>query len=458
MRTRFINTLSFEAERSNTLSFRAERSEVEEPSGLPAQRELLPHQHVQGQDDNSIGPNIYGTSMKILIAAASFSSHISGLQRHAFNVVRCLLRQPEISVVHLVVAPWQRELVQAAGLNPDARLVIHIAEMKQSSLSRNLWYYRQLPALAASLHADVVHLSYPMPVNAAPFTCPTVVTLHDLYPYEIPLNFGFQKFIFNRLVLRQCLRNINAIACVSEATSARLRQYAPAATCRKAVRIYNCVEAEPLCAEESPIPGWQGEPFLLCVAQHRRNKNIPLLIRTFDRLLRFGQVNPRMKLVVIGIAGPETRRIHRLVSSRSLERNIHFLEGLSEPELQWCYARCEALVAPSMTEGFGLPVAEALLTGCRVICSDIPAHREVGDGQCRFVALRKNAEQTLAEAIATTLQEPAKAPIVLPQFSSSLLAKQYIGLYRRLVASAGLLQNAEFSAPLHAAASERQSL
>jgi len=396
--------------------------------------------------------------MRILITAASFSSHISGLQRHAFNVARCLLRQPEISAVHLVVAPWQRKLVQDAGLSPGTRLAIHIADMEPSSLGRNLWYYRLLPALAASLHADVVHLSYPMPVNAASFNCPTVVTLHDLYPYEIPLNFGFPKFIFNRLVLRQCLRNVDAIACVSETTSLRLRQYASAVTWQKANRIYNCVEAELLCATQSPIPGWHGEPFLLCVAQHRRNKNIPLLIRTFDRLLGFGQIDPHMKLVVIGIAGPETRRIHRLVSSRDLDQSVHFLEGLSEPELQWCYARCEALVAPSMTEGFGLPVAEALLAGCQVVCSDIPAHREVGDGHCRFVALRKNAEEVLAEAIATTLQEAAKAPIALPQFSSSLLAKQYVDLYRRLVASAALLQNDGFPASFHAAASERQSL
>ena len=395
--------------------------------------------------------------MKILIAAASFSSHISGVQRHAFNMVRCLLRQPEISTVHLVVAPWQRELVQAAGLNAAPRLATHIAEMEPSSLSRNLWYYRQLPALAASLQTDVVHLSFPMPVNAGSFSCPTVVTLHDLYPYEIPLNFGLSKFIFNRVILQQCLRNVDVIACVSEVTRVRLGQYAPTSTWQKAVRIYNCVEAEPFCAIESPIPGWHNEPFLLCVAQHRRNKNIPLLIRTFDRLLLSGQVDPRMKLVVVGIAGPETSRIRRLVSSCGLNRSVHFLEGLSEAELQWCYARCEALVAPSITEGFGLPVAEALLAGCRVVCSDIPAHREVGDGHCRFVALQRNAEDALLEAIASTLQDPVKAPISLPQFSSSQLAKQYISLYRRLGAPAAFLQNPRFSTSLPAAASEGQS-
>ena len=357
--------------------------------------------------------------MKILIAAASFSSNISGLQRHAFNVARCLLQQSEISAVHFVIAPWQRNLVEDTDLKSDLRFSVHVADMNRSSLSRNLWYYRQLPRLAAQLETDLVHLSYPMPVNSSRFTCPTVVTLHDLYPYEIPRNFGLSKFMFNRLILQQCLRSADAIACVSEATTTRLRKHVSAAVQRKAVRIYNCVEAAQVCAIQSPIPRWKGESFLLCIAQHRRNKNIPLLIRAFDRLLRSGQIGSEMKLVIIGIAGPETRKIHQLISSRVLGQSIHLLEGKSEAELQWCYARCEALVAPSITEGFGLPVAEALLAGCRVICSDIPAHREVGDGRCRFVVLQKEPEVTLATAIIEALREPQKPPMLAsPTFRS----------------------------------------
>src|SRR5580698_1358866 len=104
------------------------------------------------------------------------------------------------------------------------------------------------------------------------------------------MNFGFPKFIFNRITLGQCLRNADAIACVSDTTRLRLRQYAPIATWRKAVRIYNSVEAEPITNAESPDPVLKDDRFLLCVAQHRRNKNIPLLIRTFSRMLRGGQV------------------------------------------------------------------------------------------------------------------------------------------------------------------------
>jgi len=393
--------------------------------------------------------------MKIMVTAASFSSEISGIQRHALNMVRCLLRRPEISGLDLVIAPWQTQLVESAGYCHDGRVTTHVARMRQSPLSRNLWYYRELPALAARLQPDVVHLSYPMPVDAASFGCPTVVTLHDLYPHEIPGNFRFPHVIFNRLVLRQCLRSVDAVACVSETTMLRLRQYAPRSTWQKAVRIYNCVEPEPHCATRPPIWNWRREPFLLSVAQHRRNKNIGLLIRAFHRLLRVSAIEPSMKLVVVGIDGPETQHIHQLVSELDLSRSVILLRGLSDPELHWCYGRCEALVAPSKTEGFGLPVAEGLLVGCRILCSDIPAFREVGGPHCRYVTLGKHEEEGLAAAMQAILQEPQKKPISLPHLSAEVLAKEYVSLYRTLIRSADPLQNADRAASTLGAAPEK---
>ncbi|QHN04985.1 glycosyltransferase family 4 protein [Granulicella sp. WH15] len=385
--------------------------------------------------------------MKILITAAQFSSHISGLQRHALNMVRCLLTQPDISSVHLVLAPWQRELAEAAGLHTTSRVTLHIADMAPTPLSRNLWHYRRLPQLAAEIQPDIVHLSYPVPVAASAISCPIVLTLHDLYPYEIPENFGFPKVLFNRLILRQCLHAVDAIASVSDTTALRMKQYLPRTAQKKSLRIYNCVEPDPVCAEYSPLPDWHGEPFLLTVSQHRKNKNIPLLIRAFHRLLRGSLVPSRMKLVVIGITGPETPHIHQLISELQLKPNIVFLQGLSEPALQWCYRHCEALAAPSETEGFGLPVAEALLAGCRVLCSDIPAFREIDADHCRFVALGPGAEQRFAQAILATLQEPPPLLLSLPQFSSQALGTQYINLYRELLPSAAHIRTARTPSP-----------
>jgi glycosyltransferase involved in cell wall biosynthesis len=371
--------------------------------------------------------------LKIMVAAASFSSEISGIQRHALNLVRCLLRRPEITKVDLVVAPWQEKFVQTVGILPDRRLTTHIAEMGESSLSRNRWYYRELPALAYRLRPDLLHLSYPVPVNAGSFPCPVVVTLHDLYPYEIPRNFRFPQVIFNRYILRQCLGSVDAVACVSDTTMDRMRQYVPRSIWRKAVRVYNCVEPDAHCPIRPSIEGWEGGPFLLSVAQHRRNKNIVLLIRAFSRLLRESDVNPRIKLLIVGITGPETSCIQRLVSKLGLSRSVLLLHGLSEPELLWCYGQCEALVAPSKTEGFGLPVAEALLLGCRVVCSDIAAFREIGSTHCRFAALGKNEEESLASAIRAVLREPRRGPISLPHLSVDSLANEYLYFYRQLV-------------------------
>jgi glycosyltransferase involved in cell wall biosynthesis len=388
--------------------------------------------------------------MKIMVAAPSFSSEISGILRHALNMVRCLLRRPEITRVDLVVAPWQTKLVQSADYYADSRLALHVAPMDPSSLSRNLWYYRGLPKLAAQLQPDVVHLSYPAPLKRTAFGCATVVTLHDLYPFEIPGNFGFPQVLFNRLILRQCLNNVDAIACVSDTTLRRLRRYVPLPRLRKAIRIYNCVEPEPVCATQSPLPGWRDEPFLLSVAQHRKNKNIALLIRTFYRLLRSSDIHPAMKLAVVGIEGPETQRIQQLLLQLNIDRNVLLLRGLSDPELQWCYARCEALVAPSKTEGFGLPVAEGLLAGCRIVCSDISAFREVGGRHCRFVVLGRDEEHRLAAAIREALQEPPRQPVSLPHLSTDVLAKQYLHLYRNLTSTNMSLQSTQCLAPAHA--------
>jgi glycosyltransferase involved in cell wall biosynthesis len=158
-----------------------------------------------------------------------------------------------------------------------------------------------------------------------------------------------------------------------------------------------------------------------------------------------------MKLVIVGIEGPETRRIRQLISDLGLAPSVVLLRGLSEPELQWCYARCQALVVPSKTEGFGLPVAEALLVGCRIVCSDIAALREIGGTHCHYVALRTEDKETLANAIRTTLQQPAKQPVSLPHLSADVLACQYLDLYRQLIPSEIFVQSARCNGSAHTA-------
>jgi glycosyltransferase involved in cell wall biosynthesis len=110
------------------------------------------------------------------------------------------------------------------------------------------------------------------------------------------------------------------------------------------------------------------------------------------------------------------------------------LSGIHDAEMQWLYRNCELLLAPSIVEGFGLPVAEALLAGCRIVCSDIPAFRELGaHAACHYVSLGPAAEEAFAETVCIALREPRRAPPALRQLSAPVIAEEYIRLYRGLL-------------------------
>ena len=373
--------------------------------------------------------------MNVVIPIVSASRHISGVQQHSLNLARCLLGRAEIAEVHLVGAPHQGAILNDSVLPADARLSLHFAPMGASATDRNLWYYLRLPKLAAELNADIVHYSYPAPLNADAFHCQTVVTLHDLYPYDIPGNFGYPQVFVNRLVLRQSLLAADAIACVSQSTLSRLSSFDRVLAEKTARVIPNCVERHTSVSAESPVPNWRGEPFLLCVAQHRTNKNLLFLLRVFAQILDMSKLPPETRLVIVGIEGPETRAILRFIDANRIAEQVVLLHGISRDELEWCYRKCRLLVAPSVIEGFGLPVAEALLAGCHVICSDIPAFREVGGDRCHYIPLDTLAQEAFVDAIHAAFSQPSPRPTAIPHLSAPVVAEECWRLYRSLLFS-----------------------
>ena len=370
--------------------------------------------------------------MKIVIVVAGSSGHLSGVSRHAANLARCLLTRAGVTAVHVIAAECQWKSLDAALPRNDSRLHLHEVAITNDPISRNLWYYNRLPTIVRRIGADLVHFAYPAPIHRQALDCPAVVTLHDLYPYDIPSNFGFPKVLFNRLVLQQCLRAADSIACVSETTLRRLSFYMPWLAARKAVTIYNCVDPGPPSSILSPIPMWNGQPFLLCVAQHRRNKNIVLALRIFKRMLEEKVIVPSALMVVIGIEGPETERILETVTELALDQQVVFLRGIADSELEWCYQHCELLLAPSLIEGFGLPIVEAMFHHCRVVCSNIPAFREVGGSYCHYVALESSPEEAFVRAAKEALTTLRFRTPTVDRYSSERIAKAYFQLYSDL--------------------------
>lgn len=383
--------------------------------------------------------------MKVVIAALSAPAQQNGVSRHAINLVRALLCEQNITAVHLLAGTWQNEMFRSALSHTDERLHTHWFSLRGVNLSRLLWYMRELPLIARQFEADVIHLTFPAPISSRAVSCPIVLSLHDLYPFKVPKNFGMMKSILARKTVEQCIRKADAIACVSKNTRDQLAGRFPVEA-RKAVVIPNVVESDMPSTAYGPEL-LQGRSFILCVAQHRRNKNVPLAIRVFEKAVRTGALSADSRLVVVGIHGPETVKIQSKIRELNLQNKVFLWRGISDGELRWCYENCALLLAPSTIEGFGFPIVEGILAGCRIVCSDIPAFREVGGDRCRFVPWSGDAVEEYTAAIREALEGPKPRPTMFPHLSAAVVGRQYSELYLSLFCSRlpefGILQPPE---------------
>jgi glycosyltransferase involved in cell wall biosynthesis len=376
--------------------------------------------------------------MHILIAALHRPSKPTGVCRHAANLAQCLADSDKVSQVTLVVGIWQKDYFQTSFNLSSKKIKLLGVDIKNSSVARNIWFLFGLPKLAKQLHCDFVHLSFPLPFVRAFFPCPVVTTIHDLYPYEFPENFGYPNVIFNQLFFRQCINNSDGLSCVSRETLKRLTTYFPnLEKHKKTTVVYNYVDfthVKPRVPKnlESHIDA----PFLLAVAQHRKNKNLDILIQAYSLLRKNNQLKDSTKLILVGSSGPETENICQQIRALALQECVLMLSSIDDDELCWLYRNCGLLVVPSSTEGFCLPLAEALYLDSKVVCSDIPIFREIANSNCTYFNLQGDTVQNLSQAIyqclvQTTTTTTTSSPDF--RFSKEEITHQYLNLYLSLM-------------------------
>ncbi len=370
--------------------------------------------------------------MHLLIASVSAATSPAGVCRHAANLARGVVTLPPVRRVTMLTGDWQADYFRDAFNLKSEKLEIRRVSIRNQSVPRNLWYLYGLPRTARTCGADIVHLAYPIPVLRSAYVLPVVVSLHDLYPFDIPQNFGRRAWL-NRAALSLCLRNVDAIACVSEETRARVHDVFPTIKPGKIAVVPNsiCLSRE---FHHTCLPGIiRDHPFLLCVAQHRANKNLPLLLRSLRLALDRNVVPANARLILVGQEGPETQLLRQMVAQWDLENHVLFLRGITDTLLLSLYENCEMVVAPSLLEGFGLPVAEALTAASRVVCSDIPAYRSMGAARCLFFDPTDGSGESLLAAMREAMKTPRMETISSAGLYPQEAAAMYLALYSRLL-------------------------
>jgi glycosyltransferase involved in cell wall biosynthesis len=238
-----------------------------------------------------------------------------------------------------------------------------------------------LPLLAARAVADILW----SPGYTAPFfvSCPQVVTIHDMQYKRYPEDFGIIARWTTAFLVNMAIRCCRRIIAVSEFSGQEIIYF----TGVKREKIHVIREAassifsQPLSADEKRTrlqEVFKGDrPYLLCVANSYPHKNIPALIEAFGQL----QNEIPHDLVLVGkprLGEPDVQKALRQINDPSrVQRLFH----VSQETLIALYQNANLFVFPSLYEGFGLPVLEAMMSGAPVLTTRMGSIPEVG-GDC----------------------------------------------------------------------------
>ena len=320
--------------------------------------------------------------MRVLIEASAAYNQGAGIGRYSRNILRrliplaggdqvTLLRAPEDAAIsRFDVDPW-----------PNARL--RTLPFSRRNADR-LWFRLKVP-LDARFFAGSADVVYSPDFTAPPmWRVPRMITVHDLAFLTQPTRTTEALRRYLEDVVPRQIAGADLVAAVSHATAADLQRYF-ALPSEKIVIARNAVDdifyhAKLHSAADRARLGLPERYFaMLGTIEPRKNHALALAA---VRRASLGSATP---LVIVGRFGWGHEGIAAEIRELQSQGKVIHLSNVSDADLPGILAGSKALVYPSWTEGFGLPVAEALATGVAVVTGTAPALREVGGDFALYV-------------------------------------------------------------------------
>jgi glycosyltransferase involved in cell wall biosynthesis len=244
-----------------------------------------------------------------------------------------------------------------------------------------MWF---MPRMVDLGDIDLFHA--PANILPAGLTMPTVTTIHDLMWLEHPewcspgLLHPVRKAFFAGGI-RRALRRSTAIAAISDATGTAITRQFPDAEMRTHVTLSGVSEDfAPVQRNAGALAGCGLDPerrYILVVGQFAPYKNHDGAIRAFAAACRTIE---DIDLVLVQRQGPSSAALLKLSRKLGIGDRVRFTGPVERVELIQLYSSAAFLLHPSLCEGFGNPVLEAMACGCPVITSSISAMPEVAGG------------------------------------------------------------------------------
>jgi glycosyltransferase involved in cell wall biosynthesis len=302
---------------------------------------------------------------------------------------------------------------------------------------RIVWMQTQAPRILRQLKVSVAHFTNGMVPLAS--RVPTVVTIHDMSLTMYPQYHPPRRVLLNRPLVDLAARRADAVVTVSQSAK------------RDIVRLYGLDPTRVHVVHEAAAPAFKpvrdaaalervraryrlADRFILYVGTIEPRKNLPGLLEGFARRRNSGDLPHQ--LVCAGPYGWLSRDIERRIERLGIGGAVRFTGYVPFDDLPTLYSLAEMFVFPSVYEGFGLPVIEAMACGTPVITGHAGALAEVAGGAVERVERPDPA--ALGDAIAALAHNPVRRDHLsalglqrAQMFSWQRAARETLNIYRQ---------------------------
>ena len=338
--------------------------------------------------------------MKVAIDATALPPNPVGAGQYIIHLIRSLPRVAGDDRMLVYAQPHGWELIGIP--ENDVFRVSLVPEMHPAR--RLLWEQTAFPALLRRSGVDLLlSLHYTMPLSKP---LPQVVVFHDMTFFLFPHLHTLPKRYFFRWMIRRSARRADHLLADSESTR------------RDAIRLVGIPSEKITTVPLGVTPDFHPVTdaallehvrshyalpprFVLFVGLLEPRKNLETLLRAFPQVSR---ACPDVSLVIAGRKGWGYQETLRRVTDLGLERRVHFTGYVAQEHLPALYSLADVFVYPSLYEGAGLPVLEAMACGTPVVTSNVSSMPEFA-GEAG-VLVSPESPDAIASALIRLLHDP----------------------------------------------------
>jgi len=265
------------------------------------------------------------------------------------------------------------------------------------------------------------------------------MTIHDLIPLVFPHHYGWQHALYYKYIVRRALQRSERILTGSHSSKSDLMRYFNLDESKIAMTDYGVDDrfkpddtgiSREAVAKKFDVKG----TYILSVVNKKPHKNVMTLIKAFQKRIPRSVIS--YQLVIVGIS----RELVQNDISDGENRDIIFLPQVTDDQLITLYQAASLFVLPTLYEGFGLPVLEAMACGTPVITSNVSSLPEVA-GDAAILVDPNNIDE-LSQAIYNVLADSAlqkelrgKGIYQARRFSWKETAQQTLRVYEEVLSS-----------------------